>query len=252
MVDDFDEERIVKMSKAAPKDDLTKDVLITKPKKIVKRKIVVRKVPNLNKARSIATKVAKGLIEANKLSKEEKLAQKQAQAQRMRQIQAQRQGAIQQTGFDNKFERQLIAQQMAIDEEERRRRFHEVPDDFLLRRAQIKDLQLQRKRECEMRNNLFRAHKKQFHVRLNLLNVDEQTNLMSTPLVWNPNNPDNNVFEDRGRETILDAPNRFAVTEENRRMNILNAQKLNWGNVDTRRKPRRRFIEDDRRTIFQD
>ena len=274
-VDQFEKEKRM-LSKPAPINDLTKDVLITDKMRSAgarqmdikktfanfatqkdakqkaeesKRKFYASKVKGLKKAakevykgtKKVASAIAKTLNEPQKLSASEKLMRRKAQAARMRQVMMERKGAIaaSQQGYDNKFERQLVANKMKLDEEEARRRFHEIPTDFLLRRAMLRDLQLKRQKDWQMRNNMFREHQRGIKVRLNLLNVDAQTNLMSTPAIWNPDNPDNNVFDDGDRPTILDAPNRFAVTDESRRWNILNAQKLNWGNVDTRRRPRK-------------
>lgn len=267
MAEAFDgADKIIKNSKAKPKDDLTKsniniNVKVPQPQSdkqissINKQLKDIKRQAQLEKQQGISRKIRSGVSRAitalaeNKMSPQEKEARRMAQVQRSRFEQMQRMGAIQasEDGFDNKFERQLVANKLKLDAEEARRRFHEIPKDFLLRRAMLRDLQLQRQRDWGKRNNMFREHQRGVKVRLNLLNVDEHTNLMSTPLIWREDNPDNNIFQDNGRPNILDAPNRFAITPESKRWNILNAQKLNFGNVDTRRKPRKYRIpkEDD-------
>lgn len=193
-------------------------------------------------AQNAAQSFGKALTQ-NKVSKYDLLMRRKAQAARMRQVAMQTKGAIQQVGYDNKFERRLYAQQVQLNEDERHRRFTEVPDNFEERKDAIKQLRRRLAHEWELRNNLLRAHKQQFQVKLNLLGVDNVTNLAKTAPIWNTNNPDNNVFVDNGRPTILDSPNAFAVTPETQKNNIINAPKLNWGQVDTRRRPRR-YIPD--------
>jgi hypothetical protein len=204
-----------------------------------------KKVYNFNKvdktAKKITSSVAKSFSQ-NRVSPAQLLAFRKAKAARLQAEQYQSKASVEASGYDNKFERMLAAEKFKLDEEERLRRFHETPKDILIRRAALHDLKLQRDREMMQRHNIFDVHKMQPKMNLNLLGVDPICNLARTKPMWDRNNFDNNVFQDTGRPTILDTPNRFAVTPQSKQDNILNAERLNFGKVDTTRRPRR-FIQ---------
>jgi hypothetical protein len=256
MADEFNEADIVRNSKAEPRrDDLTRSQIVVNVKapktsdsqlKSINKKLADMKKQSKREklqgtVRNIG-KVTSAVIESfgpQKMTREEVARANAVRRAKARMEAIQRAGVMREAEFDNKFERHLVSERLKIDAEERKRRFGELPEDFEIRRAMIKDLQRQREFEYTQRQNMLRIHRKGIKVRLNLLNVDEHTNLMNTPKIWREDNPDNNIFQDNGRPTILDTPNRFAVTPESRRWNVLNAEKLNWGKVDVTRKPRK-------------
>jgi len=174
-------------------------------------------------------------------SKQEIQARRMALQQQLRRVQAQRMAIQQQGRQDNRFERRIVEQQMQNAEFNRRREFNDVPADFLVRRAQLRDQQLVFERERAKKFSVWNLNKNVQvpKVNLDMLRVDGTCNLMKAPRIWRQDNPDNNVFEDRGRPTLMDTPNVFQQTEEQKRFNILNTPHLNFGNVDTRRKIRR-------------
>jgi hypothetical protein len=201
--------------------------------------IKANRLKQYNQRRKIVQNVGKQVIRQltpQRLSPAQISMIRKAQAARFRQVQAQRMAVQEQGREDNYFERQLAQEQFRRDEDERRRRFMEVPDDMEERREAMKRLEFQRKLDFERRNNILRASKGMLKIKLNMLRIDDTCNLARTPPIWRQDNPDNNVFRDTGRPTIMDTPNAFAVTPESQRWNILNAQKLNFGNVDTRKK----------------
>lgn len=176
-------------------------------------------------------------------SKQEIQARRMALQARLRRMQAQRM-AVQRQGLqDNKWNRMLAEQQMKNEEFNRRREFDDVPDDFLVRRAQQRDAQLEfereRKKKFILHNNRIQTPKHN----IDFLKTNPDCNLVNTPKIWREDNPDNNIFADRGRPTLLEARNVFEQTEEQRSRNILNTPHLNFGHVDLTRRPRRRYID---------
>jgi hypothetical protein len=222
-----------------PKQKSNDAAVANMKKKIQQQKSQLKMQAGYKQLKVVGAAVARTLRQTNRLSPQQLQAYRQAKAARLQAIRQQSTQAYQQTGWDNKFERQLIERKARIDDEERRRRFTEVPKDFLLRRDAIRQQQMVNAKEYGLRNSLLKAHESQFKVNLNLLGCDPVCNLAKSPPIWRQDNPDNNVFRDNGRPTILDAPNRFAVTPQTQQMNILNAERLNFGNVDTTRKPRK-------------
>jgi hypothetical protein len=134
--------------------------------------------------------------------------------------------------YANKFNRKLAYKKMYFDAVEAKKRFNERPKDWEQRRYDLEQQQMERQRQDWKRNNLLRAHESAVKMPKNWLVVDGTR--VEAPNLFSRNNPNNrNVFDERGKPSILSAPNVFSADRfDVQMMNPLKAQNLfERGNV---------------------
>jgi len=128
--------------------------------------------------------------------------------------------------YDNKFNRKLAYKELYWKALEYRKRFNEMPVDWDHRRHDQERRQMDRQRNDTRRNNLLRAHR--MNVAINLNGPSKAGHILSAPNVFSKNNPNNqSVFDERGQQTILQAPNVFDSDREDvKRFNPLHAERV--------------------------
>jgi hypothetical protein len=157
------------------------------------------------------------------------------EAEAMKFLEANTQGKVEigedGTVYANKWNNKLMNKQIYFNAIEAKKRFHEMPKDWEQRRYELEQIQMQRRRATEKRDNIMQTHKGMVNMPMNWLTVDGTK--AEADNIWSKNNPNNkNVFDERGKQTIMNAPNVFDERDPiYKSMNILNAPNVFGGSL---------------------